>query len=197
MRVIAISGTPGTGKTSNSKRLNLQLNSKLFSLSEIVNKKQFFTSRDEARETYVTDENRLINYLIKKIREYEKQPIDFMIIEGHFVDILPADLIDMAIILRCHPERLSERLSERGYNSKKIQENLQAEILGNSVSYMIETQGDFPILEIDTTLLSLKESTQLIHDLIIKNEDPEKYKIGRVDWLEELSKENKLEEYFD
>ena len=61
-----------------------------------------------------------------------------MLIEGHYADLVKSDQIQAAIILRCQPEILSQRLAERQYSPAKINENVQAEIVGDCTSYMLE-----------------------------------------------------------
>ena len=50
----------------------------------------------------------------------EKKNQKYLIIEGHFSDIIPDNIIDFAFVLRCDPEFLYNRLKERDYNKKKI-----------------------------------------------------------------------------
>ncbi|TFF88102.1 MAG: hypothetical protein EU550_01950 [Promethearchaeota archaeon] len=82
---------------------------------------------------------------------------------------------------------------------KSIIENVQAEILGNSVNYVLENfdkKNRKNILEIDTSNKSVKEVANLIKKLILNEEDRNNYFIGKIDWLEELNKKDLIFDYF-
>ena len=105
-------------------------------------------------------------------------------------------IIDFAFILRCDPDELFKRLEKKDYNSKKIIENIQAEILGNCVSHFVQKQLKLPLFEIDTTNLNIESVAKIIVDIIHGNKNGKNYYIGRIDWLEKLFQENRLEEFF-
>jgi adenylate kinase len=100
------------------------------------------------------------------------------------------------IILRCHPDELYNRLKKRGYKKIKIMENIQSEILGNCVNYFIEKKLDLPLYEIDTTKSEIKEIVKVIIDIINDNLDMSIFRVGKIDWLENLSNTNRLDEFF-
>ncbi len=197
MKIIVISGTPGTGKTMVSEKISEKIDAKVISLNEIAILKKFTLDYDTERETYIVDFERLCPYILSQIEELKKTNKDVLIIEGHFSDIIPDELIDYALILRCNPDILYKRLEIRGYKHKKIIENIQAEILGNCVNYMIQKKIKTPILEIDTSNLNINTLAQIIIELISDGKKLEDYTIGKIDWLEELSQKNKLKEFFD
>ncbi|MFX0141916.1 MAG: hypothetical protein ACFFDN_50230 [Candidatus Hodarchaeota archaeon] len=100
-------------------------------------------------------------------------------------------------MLRCDPDELGKRLEKKNYDSKKIAENIQAEILGNCVSYFVQKQMKVPLFEIDTTNLKIISIAKIIIDIVVENKDGNEYFIGNIDWLEKLFQENRLEEFFD
>ena len=197
MKIIIISGTPGTGKTTVSKRISEILGAAIISLNEITVSKKFILEYDKNRETYVVDFERLWPYILNQIEELNKINTTLLIIEGHFSDFVPDELIDMAVILRCDPDILYKRLELRGYKPTKILENIQAEILGNCVNYMIQKKIRTPILEIDTSYLNVDDLAQLIIELISNRKNLEDYIIGKIDWLEKLSVNDRLNQFFD
>ncbi len=197
MRIIIITGTPGTGKTSISKLISDYLNAKLVSLNTLVISKNFVQKYDEERETYVADFVKLKKFLKELIKNSKNEGINFCIIEGHFADVVPNKYITLSIILRCHPDILKERLKNRNYNEKKIKENMQAEILGNSTNYILQKNLKCPLYEIDTSYKTIRQISEIIIDMIQKDGFIEKYKVGNIDWLEELSNQDRLNEFFD
>ncbi|MEJ2251982.1 MAG: adenylate kinase family protein [Candidatus Lokiarchaeota archaeon] len=199
MEKIIITGTPGTGKTSVSKELADLIKAELLSINQIVIENNFVSSYDEKRNTYIVDSNKLITFLKRQIKFYNGRNFDFVIIEGHYADILPGNLIDYLFILRCHPKKLRDRLSKKGVNEESVKENVQAEILGNSINFVLEKIDELkkiPILEIDTSNKSIKGVAKLISEIIHKKVKYDDFYIGNVDWLEEISNEDKIFEYF-
>jgi adenylate kinase len=196
MKNIIISGTPGTGKTTVSNHLGNLISAQVISLNELIIDKKYIVEYDDKRDTYVIDEAILLKNLEAIINGYRKTSNEYLIIEGHFSDIIPEDLIDYVIILRCHPDELYNRLKKRGYKKIKIMENIQSEILGNCVNYFIEKKLDLPLYEIDTTKSEIKEIVKVIIDIINDNLDMSIFRVGKIDWLENLSNTNRLDEFF-
>ena len=197
MKIIIISGTPGTGKTSVSRKISEILDVSIISLNELAISKNFILDYDEERDTYIVDFDRLIPYVVEQIKLQKKDKKKYLIIESHFSDIIPNKFIDYCLVLRCDPEQLYNRLKERDYNEIKIIENIQAEILGNCANYLIQKQMKSPIYEIDTTHLTINSEAKIIIDIIINNKNRDLYLIGKIDWLEKLDKENRLNKYFN
>lgn len=197
MKIITISGTPGTGKTTISKRISEIVAAEIISLNEIAVINKFTLEYDKKRETHIVDFEKLDQYILSQIEELRRKNVKLLIIESHFSDIIPNDLIDLVIILRCHPNVLYKRLEKRGYKNSKIIENVQAEILGNCVNFFIQKKIKVPILEIDTSALDVNKLTQIILELINNDKKFDNYVIGKIDWLEDLSKNNRLKEFFD
>jgi adenylate kinase len=197
MKNIIISGTPGCGKTSVAKEISNLINGKIISLNELAISSQFSFEYDEERKTYIVDFEIFLPFVLEKIEEIKQDNPPFLIIESHFSDIIPEELIDFAFILRCDPDELFKRLESKNYNSKKIIENIQAEILGNCVNHFLQKQTKLPLFEIDTTNLSINSVAKIIIGIIVENKNGKNYYIGKIDWLEKLFQENRLEKFFD
>jgi adenylate kinase len=197
MKTIIISGTPGCGKTSVSKKLAERLNAKIIPLNKLAISKTLSPDYEDSRETYIVDTNEFLPLLKNEIERIQKKNPDFLIIEGHFSDIVPENYINYVFILRCDPDELYKRLEKKGYKLQKIQENVQAEILGNCVNYFIEKGIKMPLFEIDTTNKNIETIAKMIIGVVVENENTEKYKVGNIDWLEKLFKEDRLSEFFD
>ncbi|MHA1509373.1 MAG: adenylate kinase family protein, partial [Promethearchaeota archaeon] len=178
MKILIVSGTPGTGKTTVSQNLLNNLNAKVISLNELAISEKLIIKYDIERDTSVINEKKLVRYIIKLIEHYNNLDLEFLIIESHFSDIVPGQYIDYVIILRCNPDELYVRLKERGYKKEKIRENVQSEILGNSANYFLNKQLNKPILEIDTTNNSVDVITKTITKIITGKVDVDEYIIG-------------------
>lgn len=197
MKFLIVSGTPGTGKTTVSQNLLNNFKSKVISLNELAISEKLIIKYDMERETSVINEKKLVRHIIKLIERYNKLDLEYLIIESHFSDIVPSQYINYVIILRCDPDELCVRLKERGYKKEKIRENVQSEILGNSANYFLNKQLNKPILEIDTTNNSIDVITKTITKILTGMVDVNEYIIGKIDWLEKLSQEDRLEQFFD
>jgi len=167
---ISISGVPTTGKTEISKLLSKKLNYKLISINEFAEELDAFVGYDKERESRILDMDRLK----KEITKLKGN----IIIEGHTSHLFPGDIV---IVLRCNPEILKKRL-EKKYpsNNLKVQENLEAEILGVITSEAV--MNNKKVYEIDTSEKSVEENVDDILKTIKGN--TKKFKVGKIDWLE-------------
>ena len=172
--IIAISGTPGTGKTKVAELLAKELNANLFSINGIIRKYKIKCNYDKKRKTKIVD--------IKKVQSAVQKfcSTKINIIEGHLSHLLEADII---IILRSNPDVISKRLKKRNWTSNKINENIQAEILDTATLEALEKHNRKKIFEIDTSKLKTESSVQIIKK-IINNSKSKKYTVGRIDWTE-------------
>jgi len=166
---IAITGVPGTGKTKVSKLLSKKLNYKLVSINEFAEELDAFIGYDKKMESRILDMDRLKKE-IKKLKGN-------IILEGHTSHLFTADIV---IVLRCNPDILKKRLEKRfPSNPLKVQENLEAEILGVITSEAI--MNNKKVYEVDTSDKSVEESVDDI--LKILRGKTNEFKIGKIDWL--------------
>lgn len=178
--VIVVSGTPGVGKSAVSEKLANILGYKYINLSKLAIEKNLLSHYDDERNTYVIDEYGLINEVLRITSEFNK-----LVIDTHYPEILPSELVDFVIVLRINPTILEKRLRERNWNARKIYENVLAEILSVITINAIEKFGENKVFEIDVTNKSIDTIVNEIID-IVRNR--EKYKPGQlIDWLTILS----------
>lgn len=72
MRVIIVTGTPGTGKTALSKELAEKTGCLRLDVNEIISKYMLSEGYDKKRETKIIDTKKLNKALIKEIKLYKK-----------------------------------------------------------------------------------------------------------------------------
>ena len=122
MRAIAVSGTPGTGKTTLSKIICKRLNFDYIDVKPLI--KALGEGYDNRRKCYVVDEDKLSKALIKRISAAKKPPL----IDSHMSHFLPPRYVELCVVCKCNLKELKRRLEKKGYSKKKIRENLDCEI---------------------------------------------------------------------
>jgi adenylate kinase len=144
---------------------------------------------DSERESHVIRPGPLKTWIKKELSHLGNG-----VIESHFTDLVPPDLLSHCIILRTHPEVLQNRLKDRKWSLKKIHENIQAEILGNCVSDVIQAFKDHKVVlhEVDTSTDNLDKQVQSIIACLQKK----KCISPKINWLRNLTT-TQLKKYFD
>jgi adenylate kinase len=161
---IALTGTPGTGKTTVAALLPYRV----IDINALV-KEGLNLGLDQERGCLEAD----MDALELKFDEMDSE--DLAILEGHISHYFA----DEAVVLRLAPSELNKRLTLRGYSKEKIQENLEAEALDIILVEAVEFCRR--VSEIDTT----GKSPQDVADLIIRAIHNEiELMPGQVDWLE-------------
>jgi adenylate kinase len=164
---IALTGTPGTGKTTIAALLPYRV----VDINSLVKGGMNF-GKDPDRGCLEADMDALAGCLAELDSCQET-----VILEGHFSH----HFADWAIVLRLAPSALRPRLQARGYKATKIQENLEAEALD---IILVEAAERCPrVDEIDTTGKSPQQVAETAIEII---EGRLHLPPGQVDWLMEF-----------
>ncbi len=186
MNVVLLGGTPGTGKTEVASALGKVLEREVLELGFLAQKNNCITEYDESRDTKVIDEDCLVDAIIAFLEKQEEN----VIIEGHYIDLVPSSSVSRVIILRTHPDELKERLQDRDYSEEKISENLGSEIFGVCQMDAIDAFGEDRVFEVDTSETTLEETIEEIVETLSSKDPPIRY-----DWMTELEEEGRLQEF--
>ena len=151
--IICVTGTPGTGKTELAKELAKKLNHKYIDVNKVIDDNDLKEEYEEDRKTYVVDEEKLSEALLKLIEEGD------MVIDSHMSHVLPAEKVDWCIVTKCNPKALRERLEKRGYHKEKIEENVEAEIM--DICKNEAEEAGHKLIILDTTKKSVEELVKL------------------------------------
>jgi len=180
--LVALSGTPGTGKTTVSNLLRNKGYS-IVDLNELAVERGFVTGIDAKRNTKIIN----IDGLNSFIKDFYKTN-DIIFFEGHASHLL--SIADYVIILRCHPRKLKNRLQNKGWDQQKIKENVDAEALDIILCEAFSLHSENHIFEIDTSNKSINSVLSSIIEIVNgKFKLTKKYKIGKIDWSEEIIKD--------
>jgi len=139
---IAITGTPGTGKSAVARRLRA-LGELVIDLNGLAFKHHLLGPYDRKRKTREVDLAGLGRFID---RQYPKKGRIFL--ESHYSHLLK---VDRVVVLRCAPAVLRRRLARRGYPGSKVRENSLAEALDAITSEAVARLGSRSVFEIDTT----------------------------------------------
>lgn len=122
--VIAVTGTPGSGKSSFAKMLAKRISgSRVLELSYIVDKYKLYSSKDRYGSKIIKTEQ-----LGSTVRKLVRDQKGVSIIVGHIFPELGIRS-DITVVTRVGLARLAQRLEARGYQNGKISENLVSEAL--------------------------------------------------------------------
>jgi len=168
--IVAISGTPGTGKTSACAVLATR-GYTIVDLDEVARKEGLIVGRDEARGSDEVD--------IDSLRRLLRVPAKIAFLKSHYSHLMDANI---AVVLRCRPSVLRARLESRGWASQKVRENVEAEAIDVILQ---EAVARLPfVFEVDTTNATPSETAEAILAILqgkTKGREP-----GSVDWASEV-----------
>ena len=136
---IAVTGTPGTGKTSATNALaDRGVDTPVIHLNDEIKDHDLWTERDVDRDSLVTDLDAVQSHL----GDWDG------VLESHLAHHFEADRV---VVLRCRPAALEARLEARGDPPEKARENAESEALDVVLSEAVEEHGSDSVYEIDTT----------------------------------------------
>lgn len=170
--LVAITGTPGVGKSTVSKLLARKY--RVINLHSYAEQHGLFDGYDEEAGSYNVDVDKLNDAITYEPTE------DYVFLDGHLSHFVDCNVI---IVLRCKPKILSERLRKRGYNEKKILENVQAEVLDIILQESIDSNST--VYELDCTEKDPWMIMNIIERVVISGEKHD-LTPGKIDWSGEM-----------
>lgn len=188
-RAVIVTGTPGTGKTTFSKRLASELGADYISLAQYVSKCRLYLGVDRKRRSKIIDVARTrasLSDALSRSREH-------VVLDTHVPDgILPKKMVKRVFVLRCHPRILEARLVAKKWKAAKVRENVLAEVLDSCLILAVKYYGWRKVTQLDTSRASVGRCIALAKRALGRR--PPMRRIV-VDWLTKLEKEGLLERY--
>ncbi len=165
---IAITGTPGVGKTTVADILEKR-GYLVLDLNRLIHESSMDIEKDPNRDTHMVD-------LSEMLELYREAPEHDMV-EGHLSHHLE---LPLTIVLRCSPDVLETRMQTKDWSVSKRSENLRSEILDVILVEAMELDTD--VYEIDTSDMEPGEVAEAILEIFHGHIEP--YEPGGLDWSE-------------
>ena len=190
-RVILITGTPCTGKTTTAKHLATKLNADYINLTEYAKTNNLTLGKDKERQTTIINEKAMQQKLTETINATDNPNI---IIDGHYAAaVTPKNLVTHVFVLRRNPKELKKLMQKNNFPEAKLNENLAAEILDTCLVEALQTQNG-KTCEIDVTGKTPEDTT---NDILAVINGKNKCQTGIVDWLGMLETQGLLDQYLN
>lgn len=145
LKAIIVTGSVCSGKTTLAKKLAKRRNYKYVDINKIIKENKLAESYDAILDSYIVDEDKLVEVLKDLIKKSKKQ----LIIDSHMSHHLPKDYVELCLVTKCELKELKRRLQARKYSEAKIRNNLDAEIF--DVCLIEAKEAGHNIRVIDTT----------------------------------------------
>lgn len=203
---VAVTGTPGTGKTTATDLVASDL--EVVHLNEVIETEGLTEGVDEERGSVVADLDAVAAWLDGR---------DDVVFESHLAHHLDADRV---VVLRAHPDEIVERLSRRGNDedsarkarenaaspeapralarktrenaqgtkspralARKARENAESEALDVILSEAVERHGLESVFEIDTMDRTPAEVAAEIDAVVAGEREPSAGTVSYLEWL--------------
>jgi len=166
---VAVTGTPGTGKTTATDRLDTALD--VVHLNDVVQEEELYDDVDEDRDSVIVDLDAVAEWLGDR---------DGVVVDSHLAHHLDADRV---VVLRCHPEELERRLRERGEPPEKAEENAESEALDVILAEAVDAHGERSVYEIDTTDRDPDAVAAAVEAVVAGEREPSAGTVSFVDYL--------------
>lgn len=146
--IIAISGTPGTGKHTIAKILAKEMKYKVLDLNPVLNPGK--------KEKEVT---------LKEVNlAFQRNKTDNLIVVSHLAHFIKSNKINFVIVLRTNPLVLVKRLKKRGYKKSKIYDNAIFEAMDGTYAEASKMKKEvFQINNTKNLEMTIKKAKSIIN----------------------------------
>lgn len=175
--MIAVSGTPGTGKSVFARALAKKLGASVIELNALITKKKIY--KLDADGTKIANLPKMREEFARSIKD-SSGPV---VVEGLLAHLLQKKLLTHVVVLRTSPNVLERRLSARGYSKAKTRENVEAEALDIILWEAVDAHSTDKVYEIDTTKLKPDAAVNLFLKAF---EGKISLRPGKISWLAEV-----------
>jgi adenylate kinase len=167
---VAVTGTPGTGKTTATDLVDTRL--EVVHLNEVVREEGLHDGEDPDRGSLYAN--------LERVEAWLDEGGGDRLVESHLAHHLDADRV---VVLRCRPETVEARLRERGEAPDSAVENAQAEALDVVLGEAVERHGRDRVYEIDTTDRTPAAVAREIEAVVADERPPSAGEVDFTDYL--------------
>ncbi|CAL5996115.1 Adenylate_kinase [Hexamita inflata] len=124
---ILVTGSIATGKSQLAQYLHKQLTQQQYqylNIDDIIINNQLFEEFDSKYNSYVPDEQLLLNFMKQNYSNSTN-----LIVDHYNCDIFGNTYFDLIVHVSCNTEILYQRYILRQYSEEKIKENMETELL--------------------------------------------------------------------
>jgi adenylate kinase len=132
---------------------------------------------DEQRGSVVVDLDALATWVDEYVAATDAAVV---VLDSHLAHHLD---VDRVAVLRCHPETLHARLSDRGEPAAKAEENAEGEALDVVLGQSVDAHGTDAVYEIETTDADPDAVADAIASVVTGSRDPS---AGTVDYIDHI-----------
>ena len=178
---IVITGNPGVGKHTVTKKISEILNFPIIDINIVAKDLGLFEKNENTNDVDTQNLSKILG----------ERNLNEKIVVGHLAPyVLEKNQVKIIIILRRNPYDLELVYKERNYSEIKIKENTGSEILGIITHDTIE-KFEEKAFQIDVSNKNIQQVAERVLEIISKKEGNEE-----VDWLNLVTKNNDLEKFF-
>lgn len=175
--VLAVSGTPGVGKTAACEAL-MGLGWEVLSLADLASEYGCLEEIDSNDGAAPIDIHRLAE-------AWEAPKNGRYLVDGHLAHFLD---VDGVVLLRCPPSILQERLLQRQYSEAKIRANVEWEMTSGHWAELLEFEIEVPVAEFNTASMTTEALAKAIDAWCndgLPSADLNQQAFEAIDWLGE------------
>lgn len=194
---VAVTGTPGTGKSTATELLGERagtgasaddedagspagLDSEALDvvhLNDVVRDEELYDDVDEARDSVVVDLDALAAWVDEHVAATDASVV---VLDSHLAHHLD---VDRVVVLRCHPETIEARLTDRGEPAATAAENAESEALDVILGETVDAHGTDAVYEIETTDTTPEAVADAIASVLAGARDPSAGTVDYIDYL--------------
>ena len=175
---VALTGTPGVGKTTVAKTL-AHRGVRRVDLGEFVDFYELAEGFDEERGSGIVDPKKVPKALKQVLQSGER-----VLLDSHWSHEVPG--VKGAIVLRCRPAQLRERLLARDWSQNKIRENVEAEAIDLVLQEAVKKLGRTRVWEIDGTGRPTRDVAADVLSILEGTATADAFRPGQVDWSRDI-----------
>ena len=157
---VLVTGTPGVGKTTLCRLLEDQANEgfeepnkyRYVPLADLIIQKRLYTAVNETFNVPEFDEDMVCDELEPMMQQ------GGVILEFHSSDFFPQRWFKYVVLLRTNNTELYDRLAARGYEARKVTENIECEIMNVTSDEVHAAYREDQVVELESNTVADMET---------------------------------------